>query len=71
MDKVVGFYTASPQESLSEAKDKLLQPLQLAVVKDIFRRLLAAVGAVEGEAQEGRRRVIFERRVLWASSVYW
>ena len=46
MDKVLDFYTARQQESATEGKDKLVQLLQLAVLKDIPRGLLAAAGAM-------------------------
>ena len=50
LDKVVGVYIARQQNSVSESKESLLQ---LAVLKDVARRLLAAVGRWKGEHGRG------------------
>ena len=51
LEKVVGFYGARQQESSFECKDKVNQLLQLAVLKEVARRLMAAGGASEGAAE--------------------
>ena len=51
---MVGVYIARQQNSVSESKESLLQ---LAVLKDVARQLLAAVGRWKGGTREGRWRV--------------
>jgi hypothetical protein len=52
LDKVAGFYAAKQQVPAAECKNNLIQLLQIAVLKDVARRLLAATLAVEEAGQE-------------------
>ena len=46
-------HAAKQQEATPDCKDRLIQRLQLAVLEDVARRLLAVVQVIEGAVAEG------------------